>query len=89
MFHPEGLGYIAAFLTTAAFFPQTIKTIRTRDTKSISLAMYVMFTSGIALWLMYGLLVESMPLIFANSVTFVLALTILILKLREPKASQK
>ncbi len=89
MFHPEVLGYIAAFLTTAAFFPQTIKTIRTRDTKSISLAMYVMFTSGIALWLMYGLLVESMPLIFANSVTFVLALTILILKLREPKASQK
>lgn len=51
--------------------------------------MYVMFTSGIALWLMYGLLVESMPLIFANSITFVLALTILILKLREPKASQK
>jgi MtN3 and saliva related transmembrane protein len=89
VFHPEVLGYIAAFLTTAAFFPQTIKTIRTRDTKSISLAMYVMFTSGIALWLMYGLLVESMPLIFANSVTFVLALTILILKLREPKASQK
>lgn len=89
MFHPEVLGYIAAFLTTAAFFPQTIKTIRTRDTKSISLAMYVMFTSGIALWLMYGLLVESMPLIFANSITFVLALTILILKLREPKASQK
>ncbi len=89
MFHPEVLGYIAAFLTTAAFFPQTIKTIRTRDTKSISLAMYVMFTSGIALWLIYGLLVESMPLIFANSITFVLALTILILKLREPKASQK
>jgi MtN3 and saliva related transmembrane protein len=54
MFHPEVLGYIAAFLTTAAFFPQTIKTIRTRDTKSISLAMYVLFTSGIALWLWYG-----------------------------------
>lgn len=89
MFHPEILGYIAAFLTTAAFFPQTIKTIRTRDTQSISLAMYVMFTSGIALWLMYGLLVESWPLIFANSITFLLALTILVLKLREPKSIQK
>lgn len=89
MVHPEVLGYIAAFLTTAAFFPQTIKTICTRDTKSISLAMYVMFTSGIALWLWYGLLVDSMPLIFANSITFVLALTILVLKLREPKTNQK
>ena len=89
MFHPEALGYIAAFLTTAAFFPQTIKTIRTRDTKSISLAMYVLFTSGIALWLWYGWLVDSMPLIFANTSTFVIALTILVLKLREPKANQK
>ena len=89
MFHPEVLGYIAAFLTTAAFFPQTIKTIRTRDTKSISLAMYVLFTSGIALWLWYGWLVDSMPLIFANTITFVLALTILVLKLRESKTNQK
>ena len=89
MFHPEVLGYIAAFLTTAAFFPQPIKTIRTRDTKSISLAMYVLFTSGIALWLWYGWLVDSMPLIFANTITFVLALTILVLKLREPKTNQK
>jgi MtN3 and saliva related transmembrane protein len=89
VFYPEILGYIAAFLTTAAFFPQTIKTIRTRDTQSISLAMYVMFTSGIALWLMYGLLVESWPLIFANSITFLLALTILVLKLREPKTIRK
>jgi MtN3 and saliva related transmembrane protein len=89
MFHPEVLGYIAAFLTTAAFFPQTIKPIRTRDTKSISLAMYVLFTSGIALWLWYGWLVDSMPLIFANTITFVLALTILVLKLREPKTNQK
>ena len=89
MFHAEVIGYIAAFLTTAAFFPQTIKTIRTRDTQSISLAMYVMFTSGIALWLWHGLLVGSMPLIFANTITFVLALIILVLKLREPKTNQK
>lgn len=81
--HIEIVGYLAAFLTTAAFFPQTYKTIRTRDTRSISLAMYVMFTLGIAIWLAYGLLIESWPLIFSNCLTFVMAATILVLKLKE------
>jgi MtN3 and saliva related transmembrane protein len=81
--HSEILGYIAAFLTTAAFLPQTIKTIKTRDTASISLAMYVMFTTGIVLWLAYGILIESMPMIIANIITFVLSATILLLKLTE------
>jgi MtN3 and saliva related transmembrane protein len=81
--HSEILGYIAAFLTTAAFLPQTIKTIKSRDTASISLAMYVMFTTGIVLWLAYGILIESMPMIIANIITFVLSATILVLKLTE------
>jgi MtN3 and saliva related transmembrane protein len=81
--HSEILGYIAAFLTTAAFLPQTIKTIKSRDTTSISLAMYVMFTTGIVLWLAYGILIESMPMIIANIITFVLSATILLLKLTE------
>jgi MtN3 and saliva related transmembrane protein len=81
--HSEILGYIAAFLTTAAFLPQTIKTIKSRDTASISLAMYVMFTTGIVLWLAYGILIESMPMIIANVITFVLSATILLLKLTE------
>ena len=81
--HIEIMGYIAAFLTTAAFFPQTYQTIRTRDTRAISLAMYVMFTLGIAIWLAYGLLIESWPRIFSNSLTFVMAATILVLKLKE------
>jgi MtN3 and saliva related transmembrane protein len=81
--HSEILGYIAAFLTTAAFLPQTIKTIKSRDTASISLAMYVMFTTGIVLWLAYGILIESMPMIIANIITFVLSATILLLKLTE------
>ena len=85
--HIETLGYIAAFLTTAAFFPQTIKTIKSRDTASISLAMYVMFTTGIALWLGYALLIESMPMIIANIITFVLSATILVLKLSEKKTT--
>lgn len=87
--HIETLGYIAAFLTTAAFFPQTIKTIKSRDTASISLAMYVMFTTGIALWLGYAFLIESMPMIIANIITFVLSATILVLKLSEKKTTQQ
>jgi MtN3 and saliva related transmembrane protein len=81
--HIETLGYIGAFLTTAAFFPQTIKTIKSRDTAAISLAMYVMFTTGIGFWLGYGLMIESLPLIFANTITFVLSAIILVLKLKE------
>ena len=87
--HIETLGYIAAFLTTAAFLPQTIKTIKSRDTASISLAMYVMFTTGIALWLGYAFLIESMPMIIANIITFVLSATILGLKLSEKKTTQQ
>jgi MtN3 and saliva related transmembrane protein len=87
--HSEILGYIAAFLTTAAFLPQTIKTIKSRDTASISLAMYVMFTTGIVLWLAYGILIESMPMIIANIITFVLSATILLLKLTEKSPSTR
>jgi len=87
--HSEILGYIAAFLTTAAFLPQTIKTIKSRDTTSISLAMYVMFTTGIVLWLAYGILIESMPMIIANIITFVLSATILLLKLTEKSSTTR
>jgi MtN3 and saliva related transmembrane protein len=83
--HAEILGYVAAFLTTAAFLPQTIKTIRSRDTSSISLAMYVMFSTGIVLWLIYALLIESMPMIICNIITFVFSVTILTLKLSEKR----
>jgi MtN3 and saliva related transmembrane protein len=76
------LGYAAAALTTSAFAPQTLRTIRTRDTKGISLWMYVILTSGIALWLLYGLAARSWPIILANAVTLPLAGTILVLKLR-------
>lgn len=62
--------------------PQALKTIRTRDTRSISLGMYVVFTAGIALWLIYGIALDSMPMILANIVTFLLSATILGLKLK-------
>jgi len=76
------LGYAAAVLTTGAFAPQTFKTIRSRDTHGISLSMYVTFTIGVALWLLYGLVAGAWPIIFANVITLPLAATILVLKLR-------
>jgi len=82
MANMEWAGYIAAVMTTLAFVPQAIKTIRTRDTRSISLGMYVVFTAGIAMWLVYGIALDSMPMILANIVTFLLSATILGLKLK-------
>lgn len=78
----NSLGYAAAALTTAAFVPQAVKVIRSRDTGAISLWMYVTFTVGIALWFIYGVLLSAWPIILANAVTFGLAATILALKLR-------
>ena len=80
--NPEWLGAIAATLTTASFVPQAMKTIHTRDTSGISLWMYVAFTVGVTFWFGYGLLLHSWPMIVSNAITFVLAMTILVLKLR-------
>ncbi len=76
------IGLAAAFCTTIAFLPQVIRTWRTRSTGDLSLGMFLVFTTGIFLWLVYGLYVHDVPLIAANSVTFVLSGTILFFKLR-------
>ena len=78
----EWFGYAAAVLTTGSFIPQAVMTIRSRNTSGVSLAMYVIFTLGVALWLAYGIAIESWPMILANTVTLGLAATILGLKLR-------
>ena len=78
----EWLGFLAATLTTVAFVPQALKTLRTRDTSGISLGMYSVFTAGIACWFGYGLYLMSWPMILSNIVTFVLAAIILGLKLK-------
>ena len=78
----EWAGYVAATLTTAAFFPQAIKTIRSKDTSGVSLGMYVVFTIGVAFWLLYGIALHSWPMIISNIITFALSATILVLKLR-------
>ncbi|HEX7027506.1 MAG TPA: SemiSWEET transporter [Gammaproteobacteria bacterium] len=64
-----------------AFLPQAIKAVRTRDTSSLSLAMYVIFTLGVGLWLAYGILKQDVAIIAANVVTFVFAFLILCIKL--------
>jgi MtN3 and saliva related transmembrane protein len=79
---PDWIGYAAATLTTAAFVPQVWLTWRTRDVRGISLGMYSVFTLGIALWLVYGWLLGAWPIVAANAVTLVLALSILIMKWR-------
>jgi len=76
------IGLIAAMLTTISFLPQTLMVIRTGRTDGISLCMYALFTSGVAGWLIYGLLVGSTPVILANAVTLAFAATILALKIR-------
>ena len=83
------IGYCAAFLTTIAFLPQAIWSWRTRDLSGISLGMYSLFTAGVGLWLVYGLIIEKWPLILANAMTFALALSILMLKLLHTATKQK
>lgn len=76
------IGYAAAALTTLSFLPQALHTFRTRDVRGISLGMYAMFATGVALWLAYGILLGAWPIIAANAVTLALALIILAMKLR-------
>ena len=85
----EIIGYCAASLTTIAFLPQAIRSWRTKDLSGISLGMYSLFTVGVGLWLIYGLIIEKWPLIIANALTFALALSILLLKLRHTSTHQK
>jgi len=85
MLIPDLIGYSAALLTTAAFVPQAFKSWSTRDLTGISLGMYSLFTLGVALWLIYGLYIESWPVILANAITLALAGLVLSLKLRHLK----
>lgn len=76
------IGLIAGICTTFAFVPQVIKTIKIKETKDISLLMYIIITTGILLWVIYGILIKDFPVILANSISFILATIILILKIK-------
>lgn len=80
--NPDLIGTLAACLTTASFVPQVWHTLRTRDVSGISLSMYTVFTVGVALWLVYGLMLSAWPVVVANAITLILALMILLMKLR-------
>jgi MtN3 and saliva related transmembrane protein len=78
----ELLGYFAAVCTTISFLPQAIQIVRTKDTTSISLMMYTIFTIGVFLWFVFGLYKNSMPIILANGTTLLFAITILYFKIK-------
>lgn len=75
------LGLVAAVLTTIAFVPQVFKTWKSKSAGDLSLGMYLILTTGVILWLIYGILKEDIPIIAANVVTLSLALTLLYFKL--------
>jgi MtN3 and saliva related transmembrane protein len=79
----EWIGYIAAICTTLSFLPQVIHLFKTQNTTGISLGMYVTFVFGVGMWLVYGFLLRDLPLILANTVTFLLSATILTMKVRD------
>lgn len=76
------IGSMAAVCTTLAFVPQVLKSWRTRDLSGISLPMYTIFTVGVLLWLVYGILIQDWPVIVANAITALLASAVLFLKLK-------
>ena len=79
----EAVGLAAACLTTFSFLPQAIRIWRTRSARDVSLVMYVMMTTGCCLWLIYGLLIQSVSLIFSNGVGVLMVGSVLALKLRD------
>lgn len=79
---PDLIGTFAAVLTTASFLPQAWHTFQTKDVRGISLGMYSVFTSGVAMWLVYGILLNAWPIVISNAITVALASAILVMKLR-------
>ena len=85
----DTIGLVAAILTTASFLPQALLVLRTRRTDGLSLTMYAMFTAGVACWLIYGLVIASLPIILANAVTLALASLILAMKISNTLAASR
>jgi MtN3 and saliva related transmembrane protein len=79
---PTIIGLTAAFLTTFAFLPQALKTIKTKHTKDLSLLMLIMTDTGLICWLIYGILISSIPIMAANTVSIALISVILIMKIK-------
>jgi MtN3 and saliva related transmembrane protein len=80
--NPELIGYLAGFLTTVAYVPQTLKILREKHTSSLSLGMYMLLTAGIASWFVYGWMIGSLPIMISNGIATLLTMAILIMKLK-------
>jgi MtN3 and saliva related transmembrane protein len=78
------LGYLAAFISTSSFAPQAFKIIKSRQTRDISTAMYVLTVLGFALWLAFGIALRQWPLVISNGICFALSAFILAMKLLPP-----
>lgn len=85
----EIIGILAGFCTTASFVPQVLHTWRTKSVEDISLRMYMLLSFGIVLWLVYGFNIGSLSIILANGITLILAISILVMKIRFGKTSSK
>ena len=76
------IGLIAGTCTTLSFLPQLIKTLRSKETKALSLPYYIVLATGMFLWTVYGIFMGDAPIVLANAISLLLALTILILKIK-------
>jgi len=85
----ETIGLLAAFLTTTAFFPQVIKTVKTKSTGDLSLPMYSMMFAGTVSWLVYGILKSDLPITLANAVSSLASFVIFYYKIREVRAAKR
>ena len=85
----EIFGYIAAVLTTAAFLPQLIKTLKTKKAEDVSLVTLIMFIVGVLCWIIYGYKISSIPILIANLITLILNLLILISKIYFSKSESQ
>ena len=82
----ELVGYSAAFLTTVAFIPQAYKVFKTNHTKDLSLSLFIIFSLGVFMWLVYGIILENIPMTLANIITLLLSLYILYKKIKNLKS---
>lgn len=85
----NAIGFAAATCTTISFLPQLLRVIKLRSARDVSLVMFIIFSVGTALWLVYGLFLHSLPVTIANAITFSLSLAILILKLKYDAAYER
>ena len=78
----EFIGYIAAVCTTIAYVPQAVKVYKTKKTNDISIHMFILILTGVLFWLVYGIIIASVPMIIANTLTFLLSLYIFVMKIK-------